>query len=77
MSLKDAAEDVAPPVKPGPKCSFGRIFRSLSDEDRAVLERMRAEGKTFVHIAKVFKRDGYDVSVFSIRWHLNGQCQCR
>lgn len=75
MGLKTAARAVEA-QKPGPKCGFGSILRSLDPEDLAYYDQMIDEGREGAYIARVFRADGYEVSADKVRRHRKGDCAC-
>lgn len=76
MALEVAAQKVAE-KRPGPRCGFGRILKTLTPDDLAFYEQMVAEARTGSFITEVFKADGHDISSYTVRRHLSGECACR
>lgn len=76
MALQAAAQKVDQ-KKPGPKCGFGAVLRSLTTDDYAYYEQMISEARPATFIAQVFRADGHDVSGDKVRRHFRGECSCR
>lgn len=75
MTLNRAAERVEA-LKPGPKCGFGKILRTLTADDLAYFDTMVSEGRPGSFIGSVFREDGHKVSDHTVRRHMNRQCGC-
>jgi hypothetical protein len=76
VALRTAAETIEQ-KKPGPRCGMGKILQYLNADDTAYFAAMVEEGRTNTYIAEVFREDGHQISHFTVRRHLTGQCSCR
>jgi len=76
MSLADALNET--PGRSGGKCILMHIRDTLSEVDRATLDKWNEDTRAFTapKVAKALRASGHTISASSIRNHRAGDCPC-
>ena len=75
LSLSDLI--AAEAKRPGTKCSFIHIFKTLDKADRATLEAALAdESVTGASLHRALLRAGFTLGKDTVRRHRSGECSC-
>lgn len=62
--------------KPGPRCSVGRLLKTLDPDDAATLRDALAHDVAYEDLAAVLREMGHPISSYTLSRHARGRCQC-
>lgn len=60
----------------GPACTVGSALLELSDDDRVLFAGLGQQHTVRVMAAALSAASGMDISIFTLRRHLRGDCRC-
>lgn len=58
-------------------CTFGKLLRSLSEEDQCAVENAVARGAMWTSISRALRNNGHEVSDQSVMRHFKDRCMCK
>lgn len=79
MGLEDAIEGLLSARKNNHTlvyCSYQTLYNSLSDADKATLDKAWANNFPINLIVQALRKEGHKCSSDTIRLHKNGTCKC-
>lgn len=79
MTLEKAIEEILATRKDNKSltvCAYQVLYNSLSDADKATLDKAWANNYPINLIVQALRKDGHKCSSDSIRAHKQGSCKC-
>ena len=79
MALEKALEELIASRKDNRSmvyCAYQALYNSLSDADKATLDKAWANNYPVNLIVQALRKDGHKCSSDTIRIHRNGTCKC-
>lgn len=79
MNLEDALNEIIASRKDNKSliyCAYQTLYNSLSDADKATLDKAWANNYPMNLVVQALRKEGYKCSSDTIRIHRNGTCKC-